>query len=283
MTTRQVDSRAGEGIGRFTRGAALFLLPFLITAGVLLYLFPLDTERLFAWPVAPAMTALMMGAGYLSGVYFFTRVALADRWSRVAAGYLPVAVFAWMLLVASLIHWDRFSHDHLSFYAWFGLYLLTPLLVPALWLANRRREKVGEQGESHSLPRRAALVFALIGVVQVAAGLLLFLAPQTVIPLWPWALTPLTTRVLGGWFVLAGLSDLGIGLVREWGRVKIVLETQLIGLALILLAVPRALGDYPGGAAAYLPILAGFILLFAWGTGVYLFMARSGRRLPAGT
>jgi hypothetical protein len=42
---------------RATRITAAVLVPVLVTAGVILYLFPDDTERLFAWPMRPRPTA----------------------------------------------------------------------------------------------------------------------------------------------------------------------------------------------------------------------------------
>ena len=51
---------------RATRITAAVLVPVLVTAAVILYLFPDDTERLFAWPMRPRPTALVMGAGYFT-------------------------------------------------------------------------------------------------------------------------------------------------------------------------------------------------------------------------
>ncbi|WP_341472111.1 hypothetical protein [Candidatus Chlorohelix allophototropha] len=39
-------------------------MPFLLVAFVLLYLFPNDTDTLFAWTIKPTMTPLIM-VGYL--------------------------------------------------------------------------------------------------------------------------------------------------------------------------------------------------------------------------
>ena len=57
---------------------------------------------------------------------------------------------------------------------------------------------------------------------------------------WPWTLTPLTAQTLGGWFALPGVAALMMGLDGRWSAIRITLESQLIGLALILLATARA-------------------------------------------
>jgi hypothetical protein len=46
-----------------TRWAALALLPFLLGGFVLLYLWPDDTARFFAWTIQPRFTPLLMGSG----------------------------------------------------------------------------------------------------------------------------------------------------------------------------------------------------------------------------
>ena len=38
-------------------------------------------------------------------------------------------------------------------------------------------------------------------------SILLFLQPDLVIRVWPWKLTPLTARVIGGLFALTGVGD----------------------------------------------------------------------------
>ena len=43
----------------YTRGLSLFITAFLLVAFVLLYFFPGDTKRLFAWTIRPTMTPTM--------------------------------------------------------------------------------------------------------------------------------------------------------------------------------------------------------------------------------
>ena len=50
-----------------TRALALFVAPFLIVAFVLLYGFPADTRRLFAWTIHPTMTPMLLASAYLGG------------------------------------------------------------------------------------------------------------------------------------------------------------------------------------------------------------------------
>ena len=105
---------------------------------LVLYLFPGDTKRLFAWTINPTMTAMVLASAYLGGAYFFVRVLFEPRWNVVKTGFLSVALFASLLGVATVLHWDRFNHRHVAFWLWAGLYLTAPILVFGGWLANQR-------------------------------------------------------------------------------------------------------------------------------------------------
>jgi hypothetical protein len=77
-----------------TRVLALVIIPFLLGAFVILYGFPSHTARLFAWPIKPTMTAMMLGSAYFGGAYFFVRVLAERHWSVIKNGFLPVVLFA---------------------------------------------------------------------------------------------------------------------------------------------------------------------------------------------
>ncbi len=44
-----------------TRALSIAIIPFLVVAFVVLFLYPDDTERLFAWPIRPRMTPMVLG------------------------------------------------------------------------------------------------------------------------------------------------------------------------------------------------------------------------------
>ena len=80
---------------------------------------------------------------------------------------------------------------------------------------------------------------------------------------WPWLLTPLTAQTLGGWFAPPGVTALMMGLDGRWSAIRITLESQLIGLALILLATARAWEDVDTSNALAYVFVAGIAALFA--------------------
>ena len=98
--------------------------------------------------------------------------------------------------------------------------------------------------------------------MQSAVALVLLLMPTTMIEQWPWHLTPLAAQTLGGWFALPGVTALIMGLDGRWTAIRITLESQLIGLALILLGTLRAWEDVDTSNATAYVFVAGIAGLF---------------------
>ena len=106
---------ADDHILVFTRVVAAVVVAILFTAWFALYLHPGETDHRFAWTISSRMTAMLMGAGYGSAILFYVRVLLGRRWHRVALGFIPTTVFTWLLLAATVLHWDKFRHGSLPF------------------------------------------------------------------------------------------------------------------------------------------------------------------------
>jgi hypothetical protein len=69
---------------------------------------------LFAWPIKPTMTPMVLASAYLGGAYFFVRVLSERHWNAIQAGFVSVTVFATLLGVATAIHWNKFNHHFLD-------------------------------------------------------------------------------------------------------------------------------------------------------------------------
>jgi hypothetical protein len=263
-----------DHVYRFTRLLAVIIIPFLIVAWAILYLLPDRTGELFAWPIKPSMTAMMLGSAYLGGVYFFARVALARQWHTIKVGFPPVMLFASLLGVATLLHWDRFTHDHISFFTWTALYLTTPFLVFGAWWFNRRTDPRTPDANEAIIPYRLRWLLGFVGALTLIISLLLFLFPQAMIVVWPWTLTPLTARVVGAMFALPGLVGLGLALDQRWSAARVILNAQAISIAFILFAALRAWRDFnPANLATWL-FIGGLGALLAGIIGLYVLMER---------
>jgi len=169
--------------------------------------------------------------------------------------------------VATILHWGKFTHSHVAFWLWAGLYFTTPFLVFGVWWANRRRDVPVTSGEL-LIPVGVSRVIAVLGGLSVLTALFLFLFPGRAAAVWPWMLTPLTARVMGAIFAL-GIAGLGALTDRRWSSARVLLQVAAVMLALILAAVARASGELdPANAMTWL-IGAGFTAVLAGIAVVY--------------
>ena len=242
---------------RYNRVLAAFITPFLLVAFAVLYPFPGDTKRLFAWTITPTMTPMVLGSAYLGGAYFFIRVVRETRWNVVKTGFLAVALFASLLGVATIVHWDRFNHGHVAFWLWAGLYFTTPFLVFGGWLANRRYAATPGEDEPR-LGGAARWIVGLVGLLALAQGIVMVLAPAAVIPVWPWALTPLTCRVVGAIFCL-GSAGVVVVVDPRWTTVTLMLQVEALMVTLMLIAAARAWDEFDPGRPLTWVMLVGFV------------------------
>ncbi len=249
-----------------TRALSAFIAPFLLVAFALLYGFPSDTARLWAWPIQSHMTSMLLASAYLGGCYFFVRVLLVERrWAAVRAGLVSVALFATLLGVATVLHWDKFAHDKVAFWLWAGLYFTAPFLVIAAWVLNQRYagRPSADQPRLGRGPRRFV---ADVAALSVLTGAAMFVAPAQAITLWPWPLTPLTCRVVGATFCL-GAAGLGVLADDRWESVRLMRQVQLVMFALILVAVARARHEFFIDRPLTWVMGVGFLGLFALSVG----------------
>lgn len=240
-----------------TRLLAAVIIPFLVLAFAVLYPWPSDTRRLFAWQIKPSMSAMVLGSVYLGGAYFFLRAVRARQWHTVAGGFLPVGTFASLMGVATILHWDRFLHGNVAFWLWVALYFSTPFLVLAAFLRNQREYPPGTAGDV-LLPPVAARAIVVGGGLSVAMGAFLYLLPHRAISIWPWQLTPLTARMLGAIFAL-GLAGLGAARERRWSAARILLQVACVMLVLILLAGLRAHREFDSANVLTWLFAVGFV------------------------
>ena len=221
-------------------------MPVLTAAFVILYLFPGRTRQLWAWAISPSMSALTMGAGYVAGAYLFFRAATARAWHRVAVGFIGAWLFATLLGVATLLHWDKFNHDHVSFWGWLSLYVITPVLLPWLWVLNQRTDPRRPEPGEVIVPRPLRLAVGLGGVVWLTAALAMFAHPEPFAEHWPWALTPLSARSMSAFLAFPALMLAWFLVDERWSSFAVAVETAAIGMALVGVGALRAADDFGG-------------------------------------
>lgn len=258
-----------------TRWTATLIVPVLTAAFVILYLFPERTEELWAWTIQPTMTCMFMGGGYLAGAWFFARVARTRSGHQALAGLVGTSLFATMLLGATILHWDRFNHDHVSFWAWLALYVATPPLLPWLWARNRLTDPVVPAADEVLVPAPLRAALAVAGAATLLFALVMFVWPSAVIEHWPWALYPLTARVLAGFVAFPAAAMALFATDVRWSSFRLPAETATIGLALILVATLGAGDEFRASMGGYAAALAVALVLLV------LLQVAMSRRRPA--
>jgi hypothetical protein len=228
-----------------TRLVAAFVIVILALAIWVLYLNPDETDQFFAWTIKPRMTPLAMGAGYAMGAYFFARVLISTRWHHVALGFLPITAFTIVMLLATVLHWDRFHQGTVSFMLWLVIYIITPFLVPLIWLRNRATDPGTADPGDWIVPLWVRRGAGLAGLAVTAFALLIFLFPDVAMRAWPWQLTPLTARVLAGWLMLPGIGGIVLSSEPRWsGGWRLLVESVSVGALLFFIGVARAWTDW---------------------------------------
>jgi uncharacterized integral membrane protein len=275
-------SRDRSDVMRTTRWLAAFIIPFLILAIFALLGFPDDTRHNFAWNIQPPLTAMVLGATYAAGIWFFVRVIQAQRWRQVRVGFPAIGSFATLLGITTFLHWDRFIHQNPGFVGWTALYITTPFLVFGAWFLQRRMDSDRHLPES-TLPPPVRLVLGALGAGEIALAVALFVAPTDIGQVWPWTVTALTGRSLAAIFTLSGVVSLEIARDGRWSVARYLLEAQAIWLGVVLVSIVRDLADFHFTILGWM-FLVGLGALLAFTAGVYIAFLRltSGRVVQMG-
>jgi hypothetical protein len=270
------------------RVAAVVVVAVLVPALVILWGLPTRTDDLWAWTIKAPLTPIFMGAGYGAGAYFFVRVWMTPRWHEVSVGVLSAAVFALLMLITTLLHYDKFNqgqaHDGLpdppalatiAFYGWTIVYILSPFVVGWLWWRNQRHDpRVPADGEP-LVPAQVRLVARVIALGALLAAAVVLVQPSVAVDAWGWTLTPLTARVLACFTAQVGCGFLLLSLDPRWSSWRTLVQTFLIAVALLLVGAIREwdtfLDDRPMQWAYVAGLAGGAVALLA----LYRSMERS--------
>lgn len=201
---------------------------------------PQNTETNFAWPIQPVVMAAVLGAFYITSAPLFLLPFFAKRWQMIRAMILPTALFSTIQLAATFLHWDKFSVGTTPFYVWFTSYLLPPPIFVAAYLWHQKRS--GDETPAlldDQIPGWLRWILLILGIFLTLVSALAFFFPSLLIPVFPWKLTPLTSRSLSGW--LAAVGTIMLSMRKENSRTRSRLATPMLMLVLpaILMQIGR--------------------------------------------
>ncbi|WP_448626616.1 hypothetical protein [Geodermatophilus sp. URMC 64] len=251
VTSRPARS---QRIRRVSPGMRVLLIAFCVLtalATVALFVMAERTADFFAWTIQPPLTAAFLGAGYAAG---FVLVVLSLRdpvWVDSRVAVLTILAFVVLTLTATLIHLDRF-HFMAEFAAsgflakaaawfWLGVYIVIPVAMLAL-LVPQERSRGLDPPARRPVPLVLRVALGLESVVLTVTGVVLYVAPTTAERLWPWALTPLTARVVAAWLIAFGLATALASVAGDLRRLRTAAIAYTVFGALVIVSLIRFFG-----------------------------------------
>ena len=242
-------------------------------AGFQLTLFSEQTDTYFAWTIAPPITAAFLGAAYWAAVPVEVLAARRSTWAQARLAVPAIWLFTTLTLVVTLVHFDRFHFSSPiasaqgSAWFWLAIYAGVPLAMLIIgWL--QLRMPGGDPPRGPAPPRLMKIVVLVQGGGMIAFGMALLLAPTVVGSIWPWALTALTGRAIGAWFVGIGFAAIHAVRENDFSRIRPLGGGYTAFAILELAALARYSGDVYWGPAAW--VYLGFLVsilpvgLFGW-------------------
>jgi hypothetical protein len=265
-------------------GMRLLLLiasALVFTVGSTLVVAPAQTDRYFAWTVNPPLTAAFLGAAYWASGVLELAASRERIWTRTRIGVPTVFVFTALTLLTTLLHIDRFhlGDEHALItragtWVWIAVYTVVP---PSMLLLVWRQSKAKGSNPPRSVPLAAwvRVVILVQGITMLLLGITLFAVPSTVALLWPWTMSPLSTRAIASWLIGLGVGVLHVARENDWSRVQSAAIGYAVFACLELIALLRFASDVAWASPKLWVYLA--FLLSILVVGVYgVFAGRRG-------
>jgi hypothetical protein len=212
-----------------------------LVAGLQLFVFSAHTARLFAWTIAPPLTAAFLGASYWASLPLIYLSSRRTAWADARLAVYGVLAFTILTTAATLLHLGRFHFAAAAIGAraaawiWLLVYAIVPPVL-SLLLAAQLRVPGADPPRREPVPPLVRLALGLLAPIMVAAGFALFVQARE---WWPWPLTPLTARAVGGWLIGIGIIVAQAWWENDLHRIKPAMLAFAVLGALQLIAVAR--------------------------------------------
>lgn len=207
--------------------------------GIWGYFIPAKVDQAIPWLVPP-LHARFLGAMYLSGTAFMIGGILARYHAEIRIMVRVILIWTGMLFVVSLFYLREFDYSRTQVWIWFGAYILYPAI--ALWLMWKDRA-LDDRLDDPSLPGWVRAYLQVQGILVSALALVLLLAPDFMVNVWPWKITRLLAQIYSAPFLAYGLSSLMSSRVRTWAEIRVIVMATFVFALGVLLAsmIHRAL------------------------------------------
>jgi hypothetical protein len=212
-----------------------------LAAGAQLFILSELTDRYFAWTVAPPLTAAFLGAAFWASFVLEYLASREPDWAHARVAVPAVLVFTTLMLIATLLHLDRFHLDSAFGWVWIAVYVVVPPTMLVFLLRQLRAPGV-DPPRGAALPAWLQSVLAAHAVFLLGLGIPLFIAPTALLGLWPWMLTPLTARATAAWLVGLGVGATTVVWENDRDRARVAMAAYAALAVLELIALARYAG-----------------------------------------
>ena len=289
MTTaseRLAPEPRATGLRRSTRVLLVAFIVLTLVATNQLFVLARRTATLFSWTIQPPLSAAFLGASYAAGCVLSVLALRSRSWRDARVPLVTVLVFAALTLLATLLHLDRFHFAapglvaRAAAWIWLAVYVVVP--VALLVVVVRQGRRAGPRpAPARPLPRWLRALLVLEGLVLGVAGVALLVAPGTSAPWWPWALTPLTARMIAAWLVALAVAACLAAREDDLDRVRIPAVAFVVFALLQLLALVLYGEAVRWGSASTAVYLTALVVSLVTGAAGLLLARRStSRRTP---
>ena len=202
--------------------------------GVWGFFVPERVDKAIPWLVPP-LHARFIGALYLSAVVLMGMSMLAKQFAEVRAPTFIAAVWTGLLLIISFFYLSEFDFSRGPVWFWFGAYILYPII--GFWLTWKYRD-IQNDSTGTRLSSWIQTYFLIQGIIISGLALLLLLAPDFMLTVWPWKITRMLAQIYAGPFLAYGLGCLMLSRQRTWPEVRIVaLSFLVLSIGVIIASV----------------------------------------------
>lgn len=169
-------------------------------AGAIFYFAPGVAGGLWPW-MLPPLAARFVGSLLIGGAICSALTAL-DRTNRAVGGIMFIAIGDGLIALTGILGLSEFSLDS-RLLIWLLIFVGTALIlgVGAVLVGARTQHTEALTPTSRPLRTYFALHCAIVAIV----GLTMYVLPVQAQPLWPWMMSPINVRLIGGFFVGAAL------------------------------------------------------------------------------
>jgi hypothetical protein len=257
----------GGGLRLAIRLIQIDLIANAVPAAVVLLSLPGRTADLFVWTVVPSANARVLGVMYLSAALLVAASWRFTRWSDVRVTFVVIAPFAVLATAVTFLTLDPFlDHPAGVFGYWLVEYLVLVAAAPAVAVVAERRFAAGPVQAPVS-PAVVAVWAACAAALLTMGALLLLRSRLAEDAFWPFALAPLSARIIGVWLLSLGLAWAVAALQRDAVAAR-PLAVACIPSGLLLALVPglHTADAHDRHLALYLPACA---LLVAAGVSAW--------------